>query len=335
MTSFNPSFSPPTPHIVDDCRGVLSVYSDGTIVRSVNPSFPVPVREDGSVEWKDMLFDPKNDLSLRVYKPRGLASKLPIFFYFHGGGFCIGSRTWPNCQNYCLRLASELPAIVIAPDYRLAPEHRLPAGIEDSITSLLWLKSQVVCRDSDPWLSELSDFTNVVISGDSAGGTIAHQLAIRFGSSFGRAELEPVQIKGYVQLMPFFGGIERTKSEEECPKEAFLNLELNDRYWRLSLPHGATFDHPLVNPFGPDSPALDLIEFEKTLAVVGEHDLLRDRAVEYARRLKELGKPVEIVEFKGQQHGFFTIDPWSEASAELMRILKEFVEEISGRSPRN
>lgn len=219
----------PPPQIVEECRGVLSVYSDGTIVRSANPSFPVPVRDDGLVEWKDVLFDPINNLSLRLYKPRCVTSKLPIFFYFHGGGYCIGSRTWPNCQNYCFRLASELSAIVIAPDYRLAPEHRLPAAIEDSITCLLWFQSQAADFNSDPWLSESADFSRVVISGDSAGGNIAHHLAVRFGSASGRAELEPVRIKGYVHLMPFFGGVERTRSEAECPKEAFLNLELNDR----------------------------------------------------------------------------------------------------------
>lgn len=219
----------PPPYIVDECRSSLFVYSDGTIVRSANPSFAVPVHDDGSVEWKDVLFDPINNLSLRLYKPCHVTTKLPIFFYFHGGGFCIGSRTWPNCQNYCFRLASELSAIVIAPDYRLAPEHRLPAAIDDSVACLLWLQSQAAGSNTDQWLSESADFTQVVVSGDSAGGNIAHHLAVRFGSPSGRAELEPVRIKGYVQLMPFFGGVERTKSEAECPKEAFLNLELNDR----------------------------------------------------------------------------------------------------------
>ncbi|KAJ4744739.1 alpha/beta-Hydrolases superfamily protein [Rhynchospora pubera] len=320
------------PHIVEECRGVLFVYSDSTVVRSENPSFPVPVHDDGSVEWKDVQFDPINNLSLRLYKPRHVTSKLPIFFYFHGGGFCIGSRTWPNCQNYCFRLASELPAIVIAPDYRLAPEHRLPGAIDDSIACLLWLQKQAAGFNSDPWLLDYADFKRVVVSGDSAGGTIAHHLAVRFGSTSGRTELEPVQIKGYVQLMPFFGGVERTRSEAQCPKEAFLNLELNDRYWRLSLPIGANFDHPSANPFGPDSPPLEPVEFAPTLVVVGECDLLTDRSVDYANRLKQMGKPVEVAEFKGQQHGFFTINPWSESSAELMRMLRRFVEEVGVRS---
>ena len=63
-----------------------------------------------------------------------------------------------------------------------------------------------------------------------------------------------------------------------------------------------------------------------TLVVVGGRDILRDRAVDYAARLRAMGKPVGVREFEGQQHGFFTIDPWSAASAELMRALKRFID---------
>ncbi|GJN24586.1 hypothetical protein PR202_gb12336 [Eleusine coracana subsp. coracana] len=322
------------PHVVDECRGVLFVYSDGSVVRRPGPGFATPVRDDGSVEWKDATFDAARGLGLRLYRPVPTATteekkkKLPVFLYYHGGGFCIGSRAWPNCQNYCLRLASDLGAVVVAPDYRLAPEHRLPAAIDDGAAAVLWLAAQA---DADPWLAESADLSRVFVSGDSAGGTIAHHLAVRFGSAAGRAELGPTTtIRGYVQLMPFFGGEARTRSEAECPDDAFLNRPLNDRYWRLSLPVGATRDHPVANPFGPGALPLDDdddgVEFAPTMVVVGGKDILRDRAVDYAARLKAMGKPVEVREFEGQQHGFFTIDPWSDASAELMRVVKRFVD---------
>ncbi|KAM3366242.1 hypothetical protein ACQJBY_015608 [Aegilops geniculata] len=312
------------PVVVDDCRGVLLVYSDGAVVRRDGPGFATPVRDDGTVEWKDAEFDAPRGLGLRLYRPRQRNQLLPVFFYYHGGGFCIGSRTWPNCQNYCLRLAAELGAVVVAPDYRLAPENRLPAAIDDGAAALLWLASQAGPA-GDTWLTEAADFNRVFISGDSAGGTIAHHLAVRFGSAAGRSELGNVRVRGYVQLMPFFGGTERTRSEAECPDDAFLNRPLNDRYWRLSLPPGATVDHPASNPFGPDSPALEAVELAPTLVVVGGRDILRDRAVDYAARLRAMGKLVGVREFEGQQHGFFTIDPWSDASAELMRALKRFI----------
>ena len=216
-----------SPYEVEECRGVLRVYSDGSIVRSSQPTFSVPVHDDGSVLWKDVLFDSQHDLHLRLYKPASFSSsgELPIFYYIHGGGFCIGSRTWPNCQNYCFRLASELQAVVVAPDYRLAPENRLPAAIEDGHKAVKWLQAQAVAENPDPWLTEVADFGRVFISGDSAGGNIAHDLAVRLGS----ADLSPAAVRGYVLLAPFFGGTVRTRSEAEGPKDAFLNLDLIDR----------------------------------------------------------------------------------------------------------
>ncbi|CAJ1979078.1 unnamed protein product [Sphenostylis stenocarpa] len=315
--------------VVEECRGVLHVYSDGSIVRSSGSSFNLDVNDDGTVSWKDVVFNPVHDLQLRLYKPAGSSgAKLPILFYFHGGGFCIGSRTWPNCQNYCFQLVSRLRVIVVAPDYRLAPENRLPDAIEDGFTAVKWLQDQAVSNEPDPWLSHEADFSRVFISGDSAGGNIAHHLAVRLG--FGSSKLEPVRVRGYVLLAPFFGGTIRTKSEAEGAKDAFLNLELIDRFWRLSIPIGDTTDHPIVNPFGPNSESLEGINLDPILVVGGGCDLLKDRAEDYARRLKEWGKDIEYVEFEGQQHGFFTIHPNSQPSNTLMLLIKQFIEKHLG-----
>ena len=65
-----PPAGDPAPHVVDECRGVLFVYSDGTVVRRAAPGFATPVRDDGSVEWKDATFDAARGLGLRLYRPR-------------------------------------------------------------------------------------------------------------------------------------------------------------------------------------------------------------------------------------------------------------------------
>ncbi|WCJ40211.1 alpha/beta-Hydrolases superfamily protein [Euphorbia peplus] len=310
---------------VDECRGVLRVFSDGSIWRSTQPSFKVPVHDDGSVLWKDVVFDPANNLQLRLYRPSNpsSSSKLPIFYYIHGGGFCIGSRTWPNCQNYCFKLALNLQAVIIAPDYRLAPENRLPAAIEDGFMAVKWLQDQAVCEHPDSWLNDSADFDKVFISGDSAGGNIAHHLAVRLRA--GSPNLSPVRVRGYVLLAPFFGGTVLSKSEVEGPKDAFLNWELIDRFWRLSIPTGETRDHPLVNPFGAESQNLEKVEFDSILVIMGQNDLLKDRAKDYVDKLKAWGKNIEYVEFEGQQHGFFTIDPNSQPSSKLMLIINNFI----------
>lgn len=125
--------------VVEDCFGVLQLHSDGTVYRANeslidfgdhNKDATTKYVEEGChVEWEDCIFDDQHQLYLRVYKPtyelcttnnNHHKKLLPILYYLHGGGFCLGSRTWPNCHNCCLRLSSQLQALVIAPDYRFA-----------------------------------------------------------------------------------------------------------------------------------------------------------------------------------------------------------------------
>lgn len=220
------------PHIVEDCMGVLKLYSDGSVYRLANIAFNFPVYDDTSVVFKDLIFDQKLNLSLRLYKPKTLNSttKLPVVFYFHGGGFCVGSRLWPNCHNCCLRLASGLEALVVSPDYRLAPEHKLPAAVDDAVSVVEWLRREATCDEDncDAWLRRsIIDLNRVFVVGDSSGGNMAHHLALRVGA--GSVSLGPVPVRGYILLAPFFGGVVRTRSEEG-PAEALLNLETLDRY---------------------------------------------------------------------------------------------------------
>ncbi|XP_040382034.1 probable carboxylesterase 15 [Oryza brachyantha] len=336
----------PCANVVEDLAGFLRVLSDGTILRS--PAGPVfcPSTFPGehpSVEWREAVYDKAKNLHVRMYKPSPASAagdggenggrKLPVLVYFHGGGFCLGSCTWANVHSFCLRLAADAGAVVLSAGYRLAPEHRLPAAVDDAAGFLHWLREQSVDAaggGDGGWLIEAADFGRVFVTGDSAGGTIAHHLAVRAGTAAsnlaGAGEPgDPVTIQGYVLLMPFFGGVRRTPSEAECPADVFLNLDLFDRFWRLSLPAGATRDHPMANPFGPDSPALDGVDFRPVLVVAGGLDMLRDRAVDYAERLSAMGKPVQLAEFAGEHHGFFTLGPGSDATGELIAVLTRFI----------
>ncbi|XP_008241122.1 PREDICTED: probable carboxylesterase 15 [Prunus mume] len=321
------------PHIVEDCMGVLQVFSDGTINRCslMDIDFNIPVVDDHSVAFKDVTFNKRHNLSLRLYKPKSANrnSKLPVVFYFHGGGFCVGSCVWPNCHNCCLRLSAGLHALVVAPDYRLAPEHKLPAPIDDAVSAVEWLQREALMSksgDCDAWMGDTADFDRVFIVGDSSGGNIAHHLAVRLEA--GSAKVAPVRVRGYVLLAPFFGGVERTRSEEG-PCEALLSLDILDRFWRLSMPAGETRDHPLVNPFGPNSPTLEKVALDPILVIVGGNEILKDRVESYWRKLEELGKKIEYVEFEGQQHGFLTADPYSEVSNEALQFIKRFMIENS------
>ncbi|AQK90327.1 probable carboxylesterase 15 [Zea mays] len=331
--------SAPAPRVVEDYRGVIQLLSDGTVVRSD----PAVLRPSGEhfpdvpgVQWEDVVYDAAHGLSLRVYRPAAATAtagdaareeekkkKLPVLMYFHSGGFCLGTFSQPNFHAGSLRLASELPAVVISADYRLGPEHRLPAAIDDAAAALSWLREQ-----RHPWLAESADFTRVFVAGESSGANMSHHVAVRHGSSGGQLALAlaPLRVAGYLLLTPFFGGAVRTAAEEASPPPgAPFTPEMADKMWRLSLPAGATMDHPATNPFGPDSRALGPVAFPRVLVVSAGRDFLHERVLRYAARLREMGKPVEVYVLEGQEHAFFSRQPWSEGTDELIRVVRRFV----------
>ncbi|XP_062001873.1 carboxylesterase 15-like [Rosa rugosa] len=327
------------PHVVDDLGGILHIFSDGSIWRRPFKDInfgPIRFIDDSSVIFKDITYDQNLNLSLRLYKPRltnptSSAAKLPVVLYFHGGGFCVGSRVWPHYRNVCVRLAAELKALVVSPDHRLAPEHKLPAALDDAACVVDWLQGEALMSESggdcDAWIrGGVVDFDRVFIVGDSSGGTIAHHLAVSLGG--GSVKAAPLRVRGYVLVAPFFGGVEWTKSEQE-PHEPRLTLDVVERLWRLSLPEGATRDHPLANPFGPNSPRLETVDLDPILVIVGGDEMLKDRSVMYWSKLKELGKKIEYAEFDGEQHGFFSINPYSDVANEAFHVVKRFVNENS------
>ncbi|XP_034574643.1 strigolactones hydrolase CXE15 [Setaria viridis] len=313
------------PHVVEDLPHVLQLLSDGTVVRfdDYNTLPPPAVPPAPPVQWKDVVYDAAHGLKLRAYRPPDACGKLPVLVYFHGGGYVLGTFALPNFHACCLRLAGELPAVVLSADYRLAPEHRLPAALDDAAAVMSWVRLQAAAG-GDPWLAESADFGRVFVAGDSAGGNIVHHVAVRLGSGE-LPGLGPASVAGHVMLCPLFGGVERTASEAELPPGPFLTLPFYDQIWRLALPRGATRDHPFVNPFGPESPALGGVALPPTLVVAAGRDLLRDRVADYAARLRAMGKPVELVEFEGQHHGFFVVEPFGEAASEVVRLIRRFV----------
>ncbi|CAL4965348.1 unnamed protein product [Urochloa decumbens] len=324
--------------VVDDYRGVIQILSDGTILRSDPAVLRPPERfpDVPGVEWDDVVYDAAHGLKLRVYRPApppaagedGDAKKnkkLPVLVYFHSGGFCLGSFAQPHFHAGCLRLASELPAVVLSADYRLGPEHRLPAAIDDAAAALSWLRGAAATA-THPWLAESADLTEVFVAGESSGANMSHHVAVMRGS--GRLPLDPLRVAGHVMVTPFFAGAERTAAEAAAPPPdagAVFTPEMSDKLWRMSLPAGATLDHPVANPFGPDSPCLDTVAFPPVLVVSAGRDMLHERVLRYVTTLGEMGKPVEVVVLEEQDHAFFSRQPWGKGADELIPVVKNFV----------
>ncbi|KAG2595576.1 probable carboxylesterase 15 [Panicum virgatum] len=325
------------PHVVENLHGVLQLFSDGSVVRgdesAIMPAGRFP--DVPGVQWKDVVYDATRGLRARVYRPPAAAAgegrKLPVLVYFHGGGYCLREYDQPMFHSCCQRLAAELPAVVLSAQYRRAPEHRLPAAVEDSAAFLSWLRAQGApgAAAAEPWLAESADFARTFGTGVSAGANLAHHAVVRVAS--GQLVLGPARVAGYVLFSAFFGSVERVASEAAPPPEVSLTVETTDKFWRLALPVGATRDHPLANPFGPDSPTLEPLPLPPALVVAPGRDVLCGHMLRYAAKLKEMGKAVELAEFPGERHGF-SKGQWSEATDELIQILKRFVRSCTNDS---
>ncbi|MBA0868958.1 hypothetical protein Goshw_021085, partial [Gossypium schwendimanii] len=152
----------------------LQVFPDGSVKRFAPEVAPTSEESSGGYKSKDMIIDPPKAITGRIFLPDipgPCTSSLPVLVYFHGGGFSIGSTTWLSYHHFLGDFAVVSHSIVLSVDYRLAPEHRLPIAYDDCYSSLEWLCSQV---SNEPWLKQ-ADISRVFLSGDSAGGNIAHQ----------------------------------------------------------------------------------------------------------------------------------------------------------------
>ena len=113
---------------------------------------------------------------MRVYRPQA-DEPLPVVVYFHGGGWVIGDIA--THDTTCQRLAAGVPAVVVSVDYRLAPEHRFPAAVDDCDAATAWVSAHA---------AELGgDATRLAVAGDSAGGNLAAVIALRARDAGGPA----------------------------------------------------------------------------------------------------------------------------------------------------
>ncbi|KAF7825977.1 putative carboxylesterase 8 [Senna tora] len=199
---------------------------------------------------KDLPLNSAAKTSVRVFLPHPLPpspSKLPVLIYYHGGGFIYYHPSSSGFHDSCVSLSARLPAIIISVDYRLAPEHRLPAAYDDAVDAIQWVRKQATDpngSESDPWLRDHADFSRCYLMGSSAGGNIAYFACLRALD----LDLSPMKIVGLILNVPYFGGVERTESELRLVNDHMLPLAANDLMWALSLPGGADRDHEYCNP---------------------------------------------------------------------------------------
>ena len=233
---------------------------------------------------------PAGPIAARIYTPMRLrkANDLaPCLVFFHGGGWVIGDLDSHDVA--CRKLADEGQLIVISVDYRLAPEHKFPAAVDDAIASTKWI------AENSRRLG--IDASRLMVGGDSAGGNLAAVVAISARDGNGPA------IAGQVLIYPAIDFALTHPSHSE-PETSILLTHSVIRWFRDHYLNGAADVHDWrASP----ARAKTLIGLPPAYVLTAGADPLRDEGDEYAKRLKEAGVPVTYRTFPGQFHGFFTM----------------------------
>jgi acetyl esterase len=229
---------------------------------------------------------PAGALRARIYDSRGdRSATLPLLVYFHGGGWIRGDIE--THDSTCRVLAVETPCIIVSVDYRLAPEHRFPAAVEDAYAALRWVAANAERLGGDP--------RRIAVGGDSSGGNIAAAVTALARDRGGPAVAYQLLIYPVIDL----GG--ETPSKRAFSKGYFLD------YMHFYV---ASYLGPKGDPRDPlASPLLreDLTCLPPAFIVTAGYDPLRDEGEAYARRLAEAGVPVEHARFEDMIHGFISL----------------------------
>ena len=246
----------------------------------------------------------------RVHRPSQAGdAALPAVLWLHGGGFLLGSPKQDDAL--CRRIADELGALVVAPVYRLAPEHPFPAALDDAYAALTWLAK----RDD-------VDESRVAVAGASAGGGLSAQVALH------ARERGEVRLAAQILVYPMLD--DRTVQRTDLDERGFRlwDNRSNRIGWSSYLGHEA--GAPEASPIAVPSRNEDLQGLPPTWIGVGSLDLFRDEDVAYAEALRAAGVPCETIVVDGVFHGFDGVVQGSAATRRFRESMFAAMKEVAG-----
>lgn len=227
---------------------------------------------------------PAHHIPVRAYTPAATTS-LPVIVYFHGGGWVLGDLETHDC--FCRRLATGCGCAVVAVDYRLAPEHRFPAALEDCYTAVQWVSANAARIGIDP--------SRMAVAGDSAGGNLAAAVALL------ARERRDINLAYQVLIYPITDyWLPGTASYTECAVGYSLGRDTMIWFWLHYVAAGTSPDNMYLCPLR----ASDLSHLPPAMVITAEYDVLRDEGEAYSRRLQAAGVPTLLRRYEGMMHGF-------------------------------
>ncbi len=258
---------------------------------------PEPV---GKVEDRKIA-GPAGAIPVRIYTPQG-SGPFPVLVYFHGGGWVIGNLE--THDPVCRKLTRAAGCTVVSVDYRLAPEHKFPAGPEDCYAATRWVAENAASLGADP--------ARIAVGGDSAGGNLAAVVALMARDRGG----PPLAYQ--LLIYPVTDHAFDNPSYRENADGYLLTRDAMIWFWNHYLSHEEEGKNPYASPLK----ARDLRGLPPALVITAEFDPLRDEGEAYAERLREAGVPVTCSRYHGMIHGFFSL-------SEIMDQGKKAIEEAA------
>lgn len=268
-----------------------------------------PIDDVGSVTQRTIP-GPAGEIPVRIYEPDGNGPFPPLVF-FHGGGWILGGLETHDALCRALTNASEF--VVIAVDYRLAPEHRFPAALEDCYAATQWVATNA---------ASVGATQNALATvGESAGGTLAAGVAL-----LARDRNGP-EIDHQTLVYPPTSYAFDTDSYEENAQGYFLTREDMKRFWSGYLRSELDGRHPYASPLRAET----LDELPPSLVVTCGFDPVRDDGRAFAQRLQNADVSTRLVQYDEMIHGFLTmlaepeLDRARDAIAEISDELRDAV----------
>ncbi|HEV8037517.1 MAG TPA: alpha/beta hydrolase [Bryobacteraceae bacterium] len=230
---------------------------------------------------------PVGEIPIRIYTPDGPAPR-PALVYFHGGGWVVCDLDTHDVV--CSAMARRAGAVVIAVDYRLAPEHKFPAAVIDCYAATAWVASNAEKLGIDP--------KRIAVGGDSAGGNLAAVVSLKSRDEDGPAIALQVMVYPVTNLSSF-----DTPSYREFGEDHYLTK--SEMEWFRG--HYLRSMEDARDPHASPLLALDLSELPPALIITAECDPLRDEGQAYAKRLEYDGVAVTYTCYAGMIHPFFSL----------------------------
>jgi acetyl esterase len=229
---------------------------------------------------------PAGSIALRVYRPVK-KTPLPALIFFHGGGFVICSLD--THDRLCRSLANASGCAIISVDYRLAPEHKYPAAVDDAYAATLYVAEHAAEFGVDP--------NRIAVGGDSAGGNLAAAVSLLSRDRGGP------KLKFQLLIYPWIDFKHEGPSMQQFAHDHFLTIEGLDWFRDTYLPSPEAAREISASPAN----APDFRGLPPAMVITAGCDPLRDQGEAYARKLQAAGVSVELKRYDGMIHPFLSL----------------------------